>query len=461
MKERILIIDDEKDICSSLTFALEDKYDVSATVNPLEGLDYLVKEDFSLVLLDLRIGHYDGIDLLQEIKGIDANIQVIMMTAYGSIVSSVDAIKKGAYTYLTKPLSLDALDDVIAQALIDREKNKVVSYSDITVSDEGYYGIIGKSPGMVRVYQYVEKLKDVETSVVITGESGTGKELVARAIHDSGKRRAHRFVEINCAAIPEPLLEEELFGHKKGTFTGAIADKAGKFEYANNGTIFLDEIGDMALGLQAKLLRVLQQKTITPLGSNESMRINVRVIAATNRDLKRMVEEGKFRSDLYFRLNVINIAMPPLREKRQDLPLLFHHFIALYNSELSKAVKGFSAEAESLMLNYQYPGNVRELANIIECAVLLSKDGVIEVSDLPIEVVEGQNNASERLDLKIASKIGTNNLVGLTLQEAERELIRAALKLNKGHRKATATMLGISERGLRNKIQEYDLKDVN
>ena len=457
MHKRILIIDDEVDICSSLAFALEDLYEVKTTVSPQKGLEYLVKENFNLVLLDLRIGNVDGIDILEEIKNIDKNIQVIIMTAFGTIVSSVDAIKKGAFTYLTKPLDLKVLYKAIEQALEAQMHQQMVDFQYDQGAEHTYHGIIGKSGAMKAVFSYIEKLKDVDTSVVINGESGTGKELVARAIHFAGKRKAHKFVEINCAAIPEGLLEEELFGHVKGTFTGAVSDKIGKFEYANGGTIFLDEIGDMPFQLQAKLLRVLQQKEYTPLGSNDPIKINVRVLAATNQNLKKMVEEGKFRSDLYFRLNVIEIQLPPLRERTQDIPLLMQHFIKTYNEGMGKVVIGVSQKAESLLLNYDYPGNVRELANIMECAVLLSKSEIIEIENLPVEVRDQKLISSEMLDLAMGIQIGTKNLVGLTLQEAEKELISAALMLNKGHKKATATMLGISERGLRNKIQDYGL----
>lgn len=458
MKKKILIIDDEIDICSSLTFALEDKYDVKSTINPKEGLNMLVKESFNLVLLDLKIGMVDGINVLREIKNIDKLIQVIIMTAYGSIMSSVDAIKKGAYTYLTKPLDLNLLEDSISQALEYQRKNDKVKYMDSELESKyTYNGIIGKSPSMKNVFHMIEKLKDVDTSVVVIGESGTGKELVARAIHYSGKRRDGNFVEINCAAIPEGLLEEELFGHKKGTFTGALTDKQGKFEYANNGTIFLDEIGDMPFKLQSKLLRVLQQKRYTPLGSNIPVEVNVRVVAATNRDLKKLVEEGKFRGDLFFRLNVFEIILPPLREKRQDLPLLYNHFISFYNKGMGKNVVGLSKDAEDCLLNYNYPGNIRELSNIIECAVLLAKDDLIESENLPVEVQSRKININDELDLNIGTRIGTESLIGLTLQEAEKKLIKAALELNNGHKKATATMLGISERGLRYKINEYGL----
>jgi two-component system response regulator AtoC len=308
---------------------------------------------------------------------------------------------------------------------------------------------------MEAVFNRIDKLKDVDTSVVITGESGTGKELVARAIHFAGKRSNGRFVDINCAAIPESLLEDELFGHRKGSFTGAIGDKIGKFEYASGGTIFLDEIGDMPLSLQAKLLRVLQQKEVTPLGSNEPIKVNARIVAASNRDLKRCVEEGSFRSDLYFRLNVIEIQLPPLRERRGDLKMLCTYFLALYNKQMEKSVQGFSKEAQDCMRAYDYPGNVRELCNVIECAVLLTQEDYIELDVLPVEM-QGRKVREDCLDLSLSSRFGTESLVGLTLQEAEGKLIAAALKLNKG-KKATAIMLGISERGLRNKINEYNL----
>lgn len=459
MKEKVLIIDDELSICTSIKFALEDKYDVNYTTNPNEGIRKLIMESYNLVLLDLKLGNVDGINVLQEIKNIDNSIQVIIMTAFGTIMSSVDAIKKGAYTYLTKPLNLEELDNAIEQALKFQNINEKVLYiGEDNKNKYIYHGIIGNCPAMKKVFNHIEKLKNVDTSVVITGDSGTGKELVARAIHYSGKRKDGKFVEINCAAIPESLLEEELFGHKKGTFTGAIADKIGKFEEANNGTIFLDEIGDMPSHLQAKLLRVIQQKEYTPLGSNNLIKLNVRFIAATNKDLKKLVEDGIFRNDLYFRLNVFELHLPPLRERTQDLHLLFKHFINLYSKDMNKKVLGLSKEAEEYLLSYDYPGNVRELSNIIECGVLLAKGDVIEVNYLPVEVKTKKSSKIDELDLNMGKSLGTENLAGLTLQEAEKKLITAALKLSNGHRKATAIMLGISERGLRNKINEYGIK---
>ncbi len=454
MKKSVLIIDDELGICTSLTLALEDIYNVKATVNASVGLGYLKEECFNVCLLDLRIGEHNGIDVLSEIKKIDNNIVVIIMTAYGTIDSSVEAIKKGAYTYLTKPLKISELYILIEQALEYQQLNEKVEYLNQELENKYVYnGIIGRSPSMKSVFKLINKLKDVDTNVVITGESGTGKELVARAIHYSGRRKKEYFEEVNCAAIPEGLLEEELFGHKKGSFTGAIEDKKGKFEYANNGTIFLDEIGDMPFSLQAKLLRVIQQKEFTPIGSNEKKKLNIRIIAATNKDLKAMVEHGEFRQDLYFRLNVIEINLPSLREKKQDLPLLFVHFIQQYNQELNRNIKGLSKAAERKLLDYNYPGNIRELANIFEYAMVLSNGDIIEVGDLPEEIKRYKAEAAN------GDNLFTEDLAGLSMKEIEKRVIKFNLQKNGGHKKATAEALGISEKGLRNKIIEYKISD--
>ncbi|MFK4785950.1 sigma-54-dependent transcriptional regulator [Fusobacterium sp. MFO224] len=457
--KKILIIDDEKYICSSLTYALEDKYKIKATTEPEEGINIIKNLPIDLVLLDLKIGEVDGLELLGEIKKINEKIVVIIMTAYGSIMSSVDAMKKGAYTYLTKPLNIEELYITIEQALNFKDLNEKVEYLNEELKNKyEYRGIIGKSKSMKEIFSFIERLKDVDTGVLISGESGTGKELVARAIHFSGKRKDKNFVEVNCAAIPEGLLEEEFFGHKKGTFTNAIADKIGKFQYADQGTIFLDEIGDMSLGLQSKLLRVLQDKKFIPLGSNEIITTDVRIISATNKDLKKMVEEGKFRRDLYFRLNIVEVKLSPLRERKDDLSLLIKHFIELYNKEMDKNIIGLTSEAKRVLLDYNYPGNIRELSNIIERGVILAVDEKIDVDSLPYNVIEKvkekekyKNNFSDE-DID-----ELENLLGLTLKDAERILIKKCLDKNKGHRKNTAEMLGISERGLRNKIKEYEL----
>lgn len=452
MDKSILIIDDELGICTSLTLALEDMYKVKACTSPVEGLKALKEDFFNICLLDLRIGDYNGLDVLNEIKQIDKNIVVIIMTAYGSIDTSVEAIKNGAYTYLTKPLNISELYILIEQALEYQRLNERVEYLSKELENKYVYnGIIGRSHSMKNVFKMIEKLKDVDTNVVITGESGTGKELVARAIHFSGRRKKERFEEVNCAAIPEGLLEEELFGHKKGSFSGAVEDRQGKFEYANNGTIFLDEIGDMPFSLQAKLLRVLQQKEFSPIGSNEKIQLNIRVIAATHRDLKAMVDNGEFRQDLYFRLNVVEINLPPLREKKQDLPLLFKHFIEKFNAELDKNIKGISKEAEKKLLDYNYPGNIRELSNIFESSMVLSNSEVIEAEDLPDEVRFFEKGYDR------PNTIILDDLLGMNLREIEKRVIYEYLVINNGHRVKTAQMLGISEKGLRNKIKEFNL----
>lgn len=456
--KKILIIDDEKYICSSLTYALEDKYEIKATMDPSEGIEIIKNFKIDLVLLDLKIGEVDGLKLLDEIKKIDKKIVVIIMTAYGSIMSSVDAMKKGAHTYLTKPLNLEELYITVEQAINYRELNEKVEYlSEELKNRYEYKGIIGKSKAMREIFSLIERLKDIDTGVLISGESGTGKELVARAIHFSGKRRNKNFVEVNCAAIPEGLLEEEFFGHKKGTFTNAIADKVGKFQYADGGTIFLDEIGDMSLTLQSKLLRVLQDKKFIPLGSNEVVSTDVRIISATNKDLKKMVKDGMFRRDLYFRLNILEIKIPPLRDRKDDLPLLFEHFIKVYNKEMDKDISGLTTQAKKFLLDYTYPGNVRELSNIIERGVILTSTDKIDYDSLPYNVLEGikKNVYENKFTSEDINEL--DNLLGLTLKDAERILIKKCLNKNNGHKKNTAEMLGISERGLRNKIKEYEL----
>lgn len=453
MSKRVLIIDDEPGICSALTLALEDQYTVTATTSPLEGLRLFRSQSVDLCLLDLRIGSYDGIALLEQMKQFDKNAAVILMTAYSSIRSAVAAIKRGAYSYITKPLDIEELGVVIEQALSYRELNERVQYLSRELEQKyEYNGIVGRSPAMKNVFALIEKLKDVDTTVLITGESGTGKELVAKALHFSGRRKGEYFAEVNCGAIPEGLLEEELFGHKKGSFTGALEDRKGKFEFADNGSLFFDEIGDMPPALQAKLLRVLQEKEITRIGSNQPEKINVRIIAATNKNLKRMVEEGAFREDLYFRLNVIEIKMPALRDKKQDLPLFFSYYIKKYSQELDRQVTGLSKEVERLLMRYDYPGNVRELANIIQYAVLLSADSTINLDDLPPSVSRAEEQPRQE------SCVFSEDLQGLTLHEVEKRVITATLARQNGHRKQTAEILGISEKGLRNKIAEYRIR---
>ncbi|MFR1722503.1 sigma-54-dependent transcriptional regulator [Emergencia timonensis] len=452
MKEKILIIDDEVNICTSLVLALKTKYEVMIVDNASDGLFCFQADHFSVCLIDLNVDSRNEMELIKEIKEIDDKVIIIIMTAYTSVRDSMEAIKNGAYTYLIKPLDIQELFLVIKRALKYRYLDERVEYLSQKLEEKNtYHGIIGKSPQMQDVFQMIEKVKNLTTSVLVTGKSGTGKELAARALHYSSGRKQYHFEDVNCAAIPESLLEEELFGHKKGSFTGAIANKMGRFEYADNGTIFLDEIGDMSLSLQAKLLRVLQQREVTPIGSNITKKLNIRVIAATNKDLKKMVEEGSFRSDLYFRLKVIEIKMPELKAHRQDIPLLCSHFIHHYNQQQGKNVQYLTKEAEKILMTYHFPGNIRELSNILEYAMIMCDGKIIKTGDLP-EEVQAVNNKGFTVN-----RIFKEDLSGLTLKEAEKKIILQALEENQWNRRVTAKKLGISDKGLRNKITEYEL----
>lgn len=450
MKPHVWIIDDEPGICASLSLALKKEYEVRTFGSAVPALALLERESCDVVLLDLKIGSENGLDVLKQLKANDSHIAVIMMTAYGSIGSSVEAMKNGAFTYLIKPLDIDELLIFIAQAVEFRKLNEQVLYLSDALRSQGHYDkIIGESEPMQRVYGLIDRLKDVDANVLITGESGTGKELVAKAIHDAGKRRNERFVVVNCAAIPENLLELEFFGYKRGAFTGASQDRKGKFELADRGTIFLDEIGDMPINLQSKLLRMLQNKEFTPLGASDTRHVDVRVIAATNRDLKAMIAEQKFRDDLYYRLNVMNVRVPALRERLSDVPLLCEHFLKQFSTEMNKSIGGLSAEAAEWLMHYDYPGNVRQLANILEYAAIVSPGGMIGVKDFPEEMrVRTEHSEGQSVEEYLCST---------TLKDIERRAIEATLRKNNGRRDQTALDLGISKRGLLNKINEYGL----
>lgn len=452
MKPIVWIIDDEQGICVSLSLALKKDYQVATFNSAAPALERMKSESCDVVLLDLKLKEEDGMEVLRQIKQEHPDVSVIMMTAFGSIGSSVEAIKAGAYTYLTKPLDLEQLKLFLSQTLEVRRMNEQIRFlSDELRSRQTFQKIVGESDVMQRVYARINQVKDVDASVLITGESGTGKELVARAIHDEGKRKHERFVVVNCAAIPENLLELEFFGYRKGAFTGANQDRKGKLELADKGTIFLDEIGDMPLNLQGKLLRALQEKEFSPVGSSEVRRTDARVIAATNKDLKAMIAQQKFRQDLYYRLNVVEITMPPLRDRMSDVPLLCAHFLHQSASEMNKGHKSLTPAAEEALMQYSYPGNVRQLANILEYATIISPDGTIDVTELPDEVARPQ----ERQEPEPSS---LEELLSTTsLKELERLAVQATLRKNNGRRDKTAEDLGISKRGLLNKINEYKI----
>lgn len=448
--KNILIIDDERSINISLSHALEDTYSVFTSEDPIKGYDVIEKEQIDLVLLDLKIGKYEGLEVLKEIKKMDGSIQVIMMTAYGSIKTSIDAIKSGAYYYITKPIDLEELKLLIHKALEFSDLNhKVKQLSEELDNKYSVKGIIGRSPKMLKLFDTIDKVKNIDSNILIIGESGTGKEMVAKAIHYQGMRKNNRFEAINCAAIPSHLLESELFGYKQGAFTGAMKDKKGKFQMTHSGTIFFDELGEMELSMQSKLLRVIEDKEVTPLGSNVSEKVDVRIIAATNVDLKKAVEEGTFRKDLYYRLNVITMKLPPLRERKEDISVLINHFVEKYNKHFNKEVTNIEPSALKILENYTYKGNVRELENIIERAIALSSSDKISIDDLSDDVVNFR---------KIKNKGSFKEMVGMDLKSIEKEVILETLNENDGVKHKTASMLGISERTLRNKLIEYEVE---
>lgn len=453
MKPSIVIIDDEVSIGVSLKLALKNEYYVQAFTEVEPALKVIESEGTDLVLLDLRIGLTNGLDVLKKIKEIDPRVSVIIITAFGSIGSSIEAMRNGAFTYLTKPLDIEELLIFVRQATEFRSLSEEVSFLTDVIKDRAHYDcIIGNSEPMKRVYSLIDVVKNIDSTVLITGESGTGKELVAKAIYESGNRKNERFVVVNCAAIPENLLEIEFFGYKKGSFTGATSDRKGKFEVANKGTIFLDEIGDMPLGLQGKLLRVLQDKVFTPVGTSNPREVDVRVIAATNKKLEEMIEKSLFREDLYYRLKVMEIKVPPLRDRKEDIPLLCVHFLKKFSKELNKPLRSLSENAMQTLSSYPYPGNVRQLANVLEYAAIVSPSDIIEFADFPDDF---------RLKGKVAVASRDQNLEeylsNSSLSQIEKRAITLTLEKNKGKRESTAKELGISLRTLQYKIKQYDL----
>ncbi len=450
---KLLIIDDEEPICSSLAFALENEYEVYTATNEEVALELFTAQEFDLVLLDLRLGKTDGLEVLTKIKELRPSAMVIIMTAYGSIQSSVAAMKQGAFYYITKPINMEELRVLLENATnYLKLSSRVEHYADKLFREYEQTGIIGRSQAVRNVFTLIEKVRNTDTNVMITGETGTGKELVARAIHFTGNRKNEPFEVINCAAIPPNLLESELFGHERGAFTGALQRKRGIFELADKGTLFLDEICEMDINLQSKLLRAVQQKEITPVGATISKKVDARIICATNRDFANEISAGRFREDLFYRLNVINIHLFPLRERLEDVPLLVEHFISKYNRKIGKAIAGINQQALEVLCRYSFKGNVRELENIIERMLVLSDGSYIGVEDLPTEVCLGQAMKPSN------SKTLIPVYVGECMQAIEQKVILHTLKFLNGNRRETAKMLDISERSLRYKLKEYSLE---
>jgi DNA-binding NtrC family response regulator len=444
----ILVVDDEpvqREMISG--FLKKQDFEVIAADSAERALELFRQDAFDLVLTDQKMASMSGLELLQAVHSINPETPVILVTAFGTIEAAVAALKQGAFDYLTKPLNLEELLYRIRQV---SERYRIISENrglrEALRERHRIEGIIGESGQMLEVLSLVRRVAPSEATVLIRGESGTGKELIANAIHFASPRASGPLIKVNCAALPETLLESELFGHERGAFTGAIGSRQGRFELANGGTIFLDEIGDLPLHLQAKLLRVLQEREYEKVGSSRPVKVNVRILAASHRPLEALIKAGQLREDLYYRLNVVTISLPPLRERRSDLSLLIDHILRLYAEKNGKTIRGLTHEARDILLRYDYPGNVRELENIIERAVVLTRDDVIGSGDLPLTVQNPEVEGDRETNLTVA------------MEGLERRMIRDALARSDDVQTHAAELLGISERALRYKLIKYGFR---
>ncbi|MDP3017092.1 MAG: sigma-54 dependent transcriptional regulator [Deltaproteobacteria bacterium] len=439
-------MDDDLEMCGLLSDVLKGEgFSVITTHDSLEASKILKKEEFDIIITDLKMKGLKGLDLLEETKRVSPLTPVIIITAFGTIESAIQAMKMGAYDYITKPFQMDELILTVRKALENRFlKKEVVRLKKEVETRYHFHQLIGKSASMQKTYDLIERIRDSSINVFITGESGTGKELAAKAIHYSGIRKGGPFIAVNCAAIPETLLESELFGYKKGAFTDAKSDKKGLIFEADEGTLFLDEITEMPPTLQAKLLRVLEEREVRPLGDTNSYPIDVRIISTSNCDITSSIQQGRFREDLYYRLKVIDIDIPALRERREDIPILVQHFIQKFSKELKRAVSGVSGDALKILLNYPWPGNVRELENIIQRAITLSRHEVISPEDLPASII--QQGDEKLIEKAVEEKF--------TLDQLEKEYIRRVLIETGGNKSKAAEILGLDRKTLYRKLEE-------
>ena len=445
MKFRILVIDDEKNIREGLQIALEDDgYEVLTAEDGATGLKTALSEAVDLVITDLRMPGAGGQEILRKVTSETPGVPVIVLTGHGTVETAVEAMRMGAYDFLTKPLDLDRLSLLVKRALQNREL--VLQHRELVEqirSDKAFEHIVGKSAAMEHVFEMIRKVAPSRASVLITGESGVGKELIASAIHNLSPRRNNNYIKVHCAALAESLLESELFGHEKGAYTGAVSQKRGRFELADGGTIFLDEIGEINQNLQIKILRVLQENQFERVGGEKLITVDTRLITATNRDLEKEVAAGTFRSDLYYRLNVVHIHVPALRERKEDIPLLIAAFIKEFTEENAKPISAIEPKARAALYAYDWPGNIRQLRNCLESAVVMSSDDTIRLSDLPEPVREAEQLASVHI------RIGTS------LAEAERNIIMETLAAYNGNKSKTADVLGIGRKTLHRKLDAF------
>jgi DNA-binding NtrC family response regulator len=450
LEKKVLVVDDESLMQDFLKEALSrSDYSVDLASTGEEALEKIKDKDYDIILSDIRMPQMSGMELLKVTKEYVPDAKVVMMTAYGTVENAVEAMKLGAFDYVMKPFSADEIELVLKRAF---EHKRLILENRLLRSElAGKYrfeNIVGKSPQIQKIFELVDVVADTKATVLITGESGTGKELIAKAIHYNSPRKDGPFIKINCAAFPEGLVESELFGHEKGAFTGAIRKSRGRFELADGGTLLLDEVSEISPGLQAKLLRVLQEREFERVGSGETIQVDVRIISTSNKNLREQIEKGKFREDLFYRLNVIPMLIAPLRERKEDIPILAEHFLKKYNLENKRSIEGISQKVYEMFMEYPWPGNVRELENYIERAVVTSKGKILIPSDFPKEIFFGKAYSSPET-------IG----VGCSISEAEKRLILKTLEAEGGNRTKAAEILEISTRTLRNKLQEYGLKE--
>jgi two-component system, NtrC family, response regulator AtoC len=462
---QILVVDDEPNLRRVLAAQLaRDGWEVMVAEDGEAGLALLDEHHFDLVITDLKMPKVDGMELLRRALAIDPELPVVMITAHGTVDNAVEALKTGAFDYITKPFDQAELRTIVQKALRTRDLASTEASraaAPVAPSELSRYGIIGESAAIKSIYQVLERVADTPTTVLITGESGTGKELVARALHENSSRRDKPFIKVNCAAIPRDLMESELFGYERGAFTSAVSSKPGRFELASGGTLFLDELGTIPIEMQVKLLRALQESEFERVGGIKTLRVDVRLVAATNSDLKKEIAAGTFREDLYYRLNVVRIRLPPLRERTEDISLLVRHFVQKFDERLGKRVSGASASALEVLVRYAWPGNIRELENVIERAVLFCDGSELGVDDLPAELRDGGalRESSSGTPLPDGPTDGLKERVKAAMVVLERELIVRALDQTHGNVTHAARLLKISRKGLQLKMKELGLRE--
>ena len=451
--DKILVLDDERSLCELLKVVFQKEgYEVLTTPSAKKAIEIAQGDDIDVVVSDIKLPEMNGLEVLKRLRKIKPELPVLMITAYGTIKEAVEALKMGAYDYIIKPFDVEELKVIVAKALeTKRLQDENVRLRKELKDKYSLESMIGKSKKMQEIYSLIEKTAPTETTVLIQGESGTGKEMAARAIHYLSLRREKPFVTINCGALPESLLESELFGHVKGAFTDAVTDKKGMFEVADKGTLFLDEVGEMSPITQVKLLRALQERKIRRVGGTEEIPIDVRIISATNQDLKKKIKEGSFREDLYYRLNVLSLEMPPLRERKEDIPLLVNHFLQKYCQKLGRGMKRVAPEVYNIFESYPWPGNIRELENVIERVVAIEERETITTSCLPKELLQPEKR---EIDLEIKPGFKLNE----TIEAITRDYVQKALEMSRGKLKEAAELLGVNYRSIRYLVDKFDLK---